>query len=527
MPHLQRLLAPLLAALLCLVLAGCEEPPVPAAAQDLPSTKMDATRVVKPVPPAARSSAFGPVAKHLDFGGEFFAYADFEGDYDAALRFLDDYVKTIQQTAPILPGVNIKAILGPLGLQQIRAAGASSYSLGDGMYRNRIFLYTPDGRAGLLKALGGKPASFQAPAIAPADSGFLFETEASPSAIYDTAIAIAKEAAGQVGIAAVDRFLSEQAKPTPGSSLMDLLKLQSLRVFAFGRIADAPDQALLARAPDDPNQIFVSRKPNALLGIIDAGPLAAALAKDLAKMDYFKTERKGAWQYFTDKEGTLRAGYKPTIAISDSRSIYFAFSPEYIDEALSAKTRLADSKTFKAALDGLPKEGNELSYADPKLLKSLQDVFQQATTAARQPSFHWLFPGNLARPIVSVRANQQNGILVVSTGPNTCKVAIAQSTVVIPGLFAAMAIPAFNKVRDQSQEKAILNNLRLLNMVAEQHMVEKGVKKVRYSDIVGPGKPLPSIKPVAGEDYSRLTFESGAELSVTTQTGKVVRHKMD
>ena len=40
---------------------------------------------------------------------------------------------------------------------------------------------------------------------------------------------------------------------------------------------------------------------------------------------------------------------------------------------------------------------------------------------------------------------------------------------VIIGLLAAMAIPAFQKVRVASQDKAVLNNMRLLAAAAAQY----------------------------------------------------------
>lgn len=56
--------------------------------------------------------------------------------------------------------------------------------------------------------------------------------------------------------------------------------------------------------------------------------------------------------------------------------------------------------------------------------------------------------------------------------------------VVIIGLLAAMAIPAFQKVRTTSQEKAITNNLRQLASAAEQYFLEEGVTTVSSSTLV-------------------------------------------
>jgi len=46
--------------------------------------------------------------------------------------------------------------------------------------------------------------------------------------------------------------------------------------------------------------------------------------------------------------------------------------------------------------------------------------------------------------------------------------------VVIIGLLAAMAIPAFQKVRQSSQDKAVMNNMRQLGAAADQYFLENG-----------------------------------------------------
>ena len=88
--------------------------------------------------------------------------------------------------------------------------------------------------------------------------------------------------------------------------------------------------------------------------------------------------------------------------------------------------------------------------------------------------------------------------------------------VVIIGLLAAMAIPAFQKVRHASQQKAILNNLRQLNAAAQQYYLENGVGTVSYTSLVGSDKYIKTISSVAGENYSTLLFnQSDAALTIT------------
>jgi type IV pilus assembly protein PilA len=77
--------------------------------------------------------------------------------------------------------------------------------------------------------------------------------------------------------------------------------------------------------------------------------------------------------------------------------------------------------------------------------------------------------------------------------------------VVIIGLLAAMAIPAFQKVRQNSQDKTIINNLRQLNAAAQQYFLEHGVVSVASSALVGTDsteKYIKSINAVRGESYS-------------------------
>ena len=76
--------------------------------------------------------------------------------------------------------------------------------------------------------------------------------------------------------------------------------------------------------------------------------------------------------------------------------------------------------------------------------------------------------------------------------------------VVIIGLLAAMAIPAFQKVRASSQDKATTNNLRQLSAAADQYFLEFGVSTVARADLVGSNSSnyIKNIATVARETYS-------------------------
>lgn len=57
--------------------------------------------------------------------------------------------------------------------------------------------------------------------------------------------------------------------------------------------------------------------------------------------------------------------------------------------------------------------------------------------------------------------------------------------VVIIGLLAAMAIPAFQKVRQSSLEKTVLNDARQIGAAAQQYMMEYGVTQADITVTAG------------------------------------------
>lgn len=81
--------------------------------------------------------------------------------------------------------------------------------------------------------------------------------------------------------------------------------------------------------------------------------------------------------------------------------------------------------------------------------------------------------------------------------------------VVIIGLLAAMAVPAFQKVRTASQDKTVLNNLRQLASAADQYYLEKGVTQVAYTELVGTDKYITKMNKVADELYDSVDEAKG------------------
>jgi type IV pilus assembly protein PilA len=73
--------------------------------------------------------------------------------------------------------------------------------------------------------------------------------------------------------------------------------------------------------------------------------------------------------------------------------------------------------------------------------------------------------------------------------------------VVIIGLLATMAIPAFQKIKQKSQDNTVLNNARQLAAAADQYFLETGVTTVASTDLVGPTQYIRYQQPVGNEVY--------------------------
>jgi type IV pilus assembly protein PilA len=90
--------------------------------------------------------------------------------------------------------------------------------------------------------------------------------------------------------------------------------------------------------------------------------------------------------------------------------------------------------------------------------------------------------------------------------------------VVIIGLLAAMAIPAFLRVRITSQDKAVLNNARQLSSSADQYFIEYGVSTVSLSQLLGLTAYIKVLNTVASESYPAV-YTQATTITVTGVSG--------
>ncbi|MDD2764044.1 MAG: M48 family metalloprotease [Opitutaceae bacterium] len=100
-------------------------------------------------------------------------------------------------------------------------------------------------------------------------------------------------------------------------------------------------------------------------------------------------------------------------------------------------------------------------------------------------------------------------------GGNTAAPANALIFIVIIGLLAAMAIPAFQKVHQSSIAMVCRNNLRQLSAASDQYVLETGHQPNEITELVGPDKYIKTmlvcprggtyeLSPAEGQDAPRI-----------------------
>ena len=86
--------------------------------------------------------------------------------------------------------------------------------------------------------------------------------------------------------------------------------------------------------------------------------------------------------------------------------------------------------------------------------------------------------------------------------------------VVIIGLLATIALPAWQKVRASSQDKTVLNNARQLAAAADAYYLESGSGFAASTSLMGATNYVKQFNTVASEVYPDF-FTQGVTITIT------------
>ena len=150
--------------------------------------------------------------------------------------------------------------------------------------------------------------------------------------------------------------------------------------------------------------------------------------------------------------------------------------------------------------------------ADGQTRIALTDTASQSTT--------WVQPGDSFNGYTVSRYDAKEDAIFLKKNGEEIRVGLVASKTPETNTAARSSGPVLSA---NPSANAIRANLRQLAMAARQLQSQRGLASVSYADLVGPGKPIPVLTPVAGENYSTLTFNPQVTaISVTTSSGTTV-----
>lgn len=327
---------------------------------------------------AKRSQHFDAVSQHLNLGGTVYGYVDIDGDIEKLAGMFQGMFDLGKEQAgndmpPHLRNLDMMKELGKLGLDGIEAVGMSSIKTGD-LHHNKFYAHVPAGRKGLLKIFGGDPKPYVATQLAPADTDLIIEQSINVKAGFEVVSEMVSRFGGLEATQQFDAGVREKM-PEIGMSWFDILSKLDTRVTVIGRLhLDKP-----LEIPDAPMEI---PSFDLLIALDDTGWLFDKIIAEGKKQ--LPPEQQA--QMFAKGDGFEKV-MAPPMPSPDmvvmqpviyhhhaTKRILIASTQAFLDECLAGKTGLASNPEFKAAMQGLPSEGNGLSYASPDFVSTMRKV---------------------------------------------------------------------------------------------------------------------------------------------------------
>jgi hypothetical protein len=462
--------------------------------------------------PLTSQANFEQTSKHLDLDGSLVGYINFEGDGQEIGTALNDIYQEVTAQTPELPPipVDFNQLFTNLGFGSLRSVGFSSKEIEPGLHRNRSVSLLNGEPAGLFALYGSDANIFSAAEKAPADATGAITATIKLTALRDTAIAILEQVMGPMGAGIAQQQLTQ---PIPGSDITINEAIETLSGKWDGFWHQSYNTGF-----EQEFKFWVS-----IQGASNLFPRLQALEAELPII-------------FSEDEHALKADLSALLG-EDAPIGLFIDAPKNSDAlilyshtdwtATSAGPRLSDNPEFSALAKRLPNKALSFQYSKGADLTPLLAMLEMLPAAAKYEgalrSALDLLIGDYLKPTI-VACTLEDGVFLSEqyAGYSTKQAVMVIPAAIGGGLGAAMALPAFQKVRNQSTQKAVTNNLRQIAAAAHQYFLEEGKTSVRIEDLIGPDKYIHSLTPVAGENYEGMLLELGKEIQVTLENGEVI-----
>lgn len=473
------------------------------------------------------------IAGNLDAGGDLYGIINIRGDIQRATGFLQELLDLARKINPQamaqVPPIDLQVLENHFALHQLQGVGVSSLPLPDDRFRMKWFYRFDEPPSGIWNLYPPTAEPVGILPMTPPEVSQVAEGNFHLDALRVVIRGVFQEVMGEGGAQLVDLQLAKQV-PETDVTFAQIIQALSTRISFHATYKPLPTETPVEQAPPLEFADFLGK-------LRGAGSLLIRLRPFLEKQkDISVVESVSSLVY-----GLTVNGREAVVAIVDKSSgdLFLASSVAYWERCQSLSVTLADSPEFQKLQMGLPAEVMVFNYISPGYGRYIETTLDQLlmnmpadelATEDRATIQQMVkrMVGHFLKPACSATVAQEGGWLTIShLGISGKDYALAVGAAIPAGLVAAMAIPAYGKARETSQEKTIENNLRLFLSAGQQYMLDEGVAQATYTDLVGPGKYLEELNPVAGEDYTELVvLPDTTSLFVVTEDGRVVEYSL-
>ncbi|MDP0501326.1 MAG: hypothetical protein Q7P63_14630 [Verrucomicrobiota bacterium JB022] len=475
--------------------------------------------------PESDRALFQRVTAELDLEGQALQFQNIEGFVLTGADVANELWQSVAMQQNIPVPLDFRFIATTFGADRMDAYGTSVVKIEDGLYRHRSFLHWQgENVPQFLQILGAENRAFDSLEWLPAGTDIVFEGQLDYEPLLQGVYAIANQIMGENGPVLLDLQLDRELNEQ-GLTARDVLKvLQYPVIYALDYDLEAEPWQLAPDAPAIPRAYLVLRLKGGAAAMVNLLPTLANQASQVEEAD--------GWEiyHFAPQEGG--APINPAVLVSQQPGGDVLFSSEGLDglKHWAQGPRLKDDPQFRAMFEGEVPAGVLLRYMSPVHADIAQNLADQIFTqlAAMNPST--AAGANVAKmlyaPLMQSSAHvawlTEDGLLGRGVNESAISPQLGTSTPIVAGMFAAMAIPAFQSVRVSSQQGAIENNLKQIAQTGQRYIIENDVESVDYPTLLRETY-LREIAPVAGEDYSGLIiYAEGGVLDVVGPGGESV-----
>lgn len=484
------------------------------------------------LPLGSQAADFSEASRLVDLKDpEVLAYVNLQHDFKTLGDWLGRVHRAVLQANPSAPPIPVdyQALFADLGLAEMHYALLASERAADvpGTFLNQLLLELGTNPTGLFAIMGTENRPFDFAGRVPGDTDAVSQFQLNGDAILQFARLTATRIMGATGQSLIDAQMQAPLYPE-GPTAARLIELLSTTYYSASnldpeRFADSTDLSLAQLTGDF---AYVVENAAELPGLV--APLLPPSA------NFSKVEN--------DPHNAYRIPFEFT---PDSQQfLYFSHLPEsdhlLITNSLEARawfladdSGITDNPDFQRMSSQLPDQGLFFNFSSAKAsrhaMKLVESALRQTPDMPPQAQpFVGLFLEALQSftgPNMSVLVRDESRLHLRNLAPYSQKTSLAIAGAVVPGIAAAIAIPAFQKVQEASTEKAVTNNLRQLAAASQQYFLETGESSVMAEDLIGPEAYIPQLQSVAGESYQNILISADeTTLSVTLPDGSVISY---